>query len=115
MLFVAYDLRMINAERDRSGWLAPSTACQQREPLLASPGCFLRTPQPANLADWVTALAESFGALGTAGALVIGQVILLRDQRNAERAQVDLVGACFDLSSLKSAVGSPELGRIGTV
>jgi hypothetical protein len=49
--------------------------------------------QPASLADWVAAIAESVGALGTAGALVIGLVILLRDHKNAERAQVDLVGA----------------------
>jgi hypothetical protein len=50
-------------------------------------------PQSANLADWVTAAAESVGALGTAGALVIALLLLHRDHRNAERAQVDLVGA----------------------
>jgi hypothetical protein len=50
-------------------------------------------PQPANLADWVTAIAESFGALGSTGALVIALWILFRDHGNAERAQVDLVGA----------------------
>lgn len=38
-------------------------------------------------------MAESFGALGTAGALVLGLVILLRDHTNAARSQVDLVGA----------------------
>jgi hypothetical protein len=50
-------------------------------------------PQSANLAEWVTAIAESLGALGTAGALVLGLVILFRDHRNHERAQVDRVGA----------------------
>jgi hypothetical protein len=48
--------------------------------------------QPASLADWVIAGAEWFSAVGTVGALVIGLVILARDHRNAERAQVDRVG-----------------------
>jgi hypothetical protein len=57
------------------------------------PGVPPPVPQPANLADWVTAIAESFGALGTAGALVLGLVILYRDHTNIARSQVDLVGA----------------------
>jgi hypothetical protein len=41
----------------------------------------------------VAAVAESVGALGAAGALVIALLILLRDHGNAERSQVDRVGA----------------------
>lgn len=65
--------------------------------------------QPANLADWVTAIAESLGALGTAGALVIGLVILLRDHRNAERAQVDLVGAWAEPRYERRPPGDPRV------
>jgi hypothetical protein len=55
----------------------------------------------------VTAIAESFGALGTAGALVIGLVILLRDHRNTERAQVDLVGAWAEERVERRVPGEP--------
>jgi hypothetical protein len=49
--------------------------------------------ESGDAAAWVAAVAESVGALGTAGALVIALLILLRDHGNAERSQVDRVGA----------------------
>jgi hypothetical protein len=49
--------------------------------------------ESGNAAAWLAAVAESVGALATAGALVIALLILRRDHRNAERSQVDLVGA----------------------
>jgi hypothetical protein len=65
--------------------------------------------QPANLADWVTAIAESLGALGTAGALMIGLVILLRDHKNAERAQIDCVGAWAEPTYERKPPGEPRV------
>ena len=44
----------------------------------------------------MTALAESLAALGTAGALLLGLVILFRGHRNAERSQIDRAGACAE-------------------
>lgn len=73
------------------------------------PGVPPAVPQPATVADWVTAIAESLGALGTAGALMIGLWILFRDHRNAERAQVDLVGAWIEPRYERRA---PSLPRV---
>jgi hypothetical protein len=57
----------------------------------------------------VTAIAESVGAVGTAGALVIGLVILFRDHKNAERAQVDLVGAWAETWYERRLPGEPRV------
>jgi len=64
---------------------------------------------PANLAEWVTAAAESLGALGTVGALVIGLVILLRDHRNSECSQVDLVGGWAEPTYERRAPDEPRI------
>jgi hypothetical protein len=71
--------------------------------VIACPGVLPAEPQSANVADWVTAIAESFGALGTAGAIVF------RDHRNAERARVDLVGAWAEPTYERRPPGEPRV------
>ena len=65
--------------------------------------------QWGNVAEWVGGIAEWVGAIGTAGALVLGLLILLRDRANAARAQVNLVGAWGEPTYEHKRPGEPRV------